>query len=122
MIATSILYSAPLIYITNQELIDGHIENAQNVVGAQAAQVKDLASQHTTYATNTVKQYAGDYTSKAQGYIGSARQSSPTPQTQSSNPAAGVKSSDFPTAPKQEPLASEMDSKVNGGAEPVPAS
>jgi hypothetical protein len=55
-----------------------------------------------------MKQYAGDYTQKAQGYLGSVRGTSPT---------TTKKPMDFPEVPKQEPL-SEKGVK----AEPVAAS
>jgi len=55
-----------------------------------------------------MKQYAGDYTSKAQEFIGSKRGSSPT---------MTKKPGDFPAVPKQDPI-----SEKPSGAEPVPAS
>ena len=101
--------------MTNKELIDHHVNNASQVVNSQASQVKDLAGHHTARATETVRAYAGDYSAKAQNYIGSARGRSTSPEISSgsmasSNPIkseAGVppsySSSDFPHAPKQEP-------------------
>ena len=114
LIAVSVMYLAPLIYITNKELIDHHLANASQVVNNQASQVKDLAGHHTSRATETVKAYAGDYTTKAQEYIGTARGRSSSPETSSksatsapskSGPGAppSYSSSDFPHAPKQEP-------------------
>ncbi|KAI4171580.1 MAG: hypothetical protein LQ343_004172 [Gyalolechia ehrenbergii] len=108
LIAVSLVYLTPLIYMSNKELIDHHVENVTNVVNAQANQVKDLAGHHTSRATETVKAYAGDYTSKAQSYIGSARGST-SPKGPNSKATAGPGSapaydaSDFPHAPKQEP-------------------
>ncbi|KAI4159832.1 MAG: hypothetical protein LQ342_006250 [Letrouitia transgressa] len=115
LIAACGIYLGPLIYITNQEIIDEYLQNATDVVNAQASQVRDLAGHHTSRATETMKAYAGDYTSKAQSYIGSARSGSTSPvaspkRTKSgsvgtagpgSNPA--YTSADFPHAPKQEP-------------------
>ena len=91
----------------NRELIDHQISNAHGVINAQAAQVRDLAGQHTSKAAGTMKQYAGDYSSKAQEYIGSVRGSSPT---------VGKKAQDFPAVPKQEPVSEKLN-----GAEPVVA-
>ncbi|KAI4094437.1 MAG: hypothetical protein LQ344_002186 [Seirophora lacunosa] len=108
LITVSLLYLGPLVYMSNQELIDHHLENATNVVNAQATQVKDLAGHHTSRAIETTKAYAGDYTSKAQGYIGSARGST-SPMGAKSGATSGpgdapaYQSSDFPHAPKQEP-------------------
>ncbi|MCJ1483095.1 hypothetical protein MMC06_003261 [Schaereria dolodes] len=113
LIAVSVIYLAPLIYITNKELIDHHIENATNVVNSQASQVKELAGHHTARATETVKAYAGDYSAKAQEYIGSARGRSSSPEVSGKSSAntplksepgsPQYHSSDFPHAPKQEP-------------------
>ena len=132
-----VVYLAPLIYISNQELIDHHLANASNVVNTQANQVKELAGQQTARATNTVKAYAGDYSAKAQGYIGSARGRSTSPELTSKSPASTpVKSgpgagpnyspSDFPHAPKQEPtpgVTSHQEqyenSQFGGQAEPA---
>ncbi|KAL8807983.1 MAG: hypothetical protein Q9200_004469 [Gallowayella weberi] len=111
LITVCLLYLGPLVYTTNKELIDHHVENATNVVNAQATQVRDLAGHHTSRATSVVKEYAGDYTSKAQEYIGSARAKAPTSPTAANSGAKSgpgtqpaYTSSDFPHAPKQEPM------------------
>ena len=103
--------------MTNKELIDEHISKASDVVNTQATQVKDLAGHHTARAQETVKAYAGDYSAKAQNYIGSARGRSNSPEVASpksmanaplkSEPGSGpnYSPSDFPHAPKQEPTA-----------------
>lgn len=115
LIGVSCIYLGPLIYMTNQELIDEHLSKASDVVNSQANQVKDLAGHHTARASETVKAYAGDYSAKAQSYIGNARGRSTSPEVASSKPMANapMKSepgsgpnyspSDFPHAPKQEP-------------------
>lgn len=113
LIGTTCIYMIPLIYTTNQELIDHHLANAQDLVNQQTNQISDLASQHTKAASNTVKQYAGDYSAKAQEYIGtsSKRQGSgpinssakPKAEGPVSTPSSAPKlsESDFPHAPKQ---------------------
>ncbi|MCJ1359078.1 MAG: hypothetical protein MMC33_009078 [Icmadophila ericetorum] len=110
LIATTSIYLTPLIYISNKEFIDHHLSNATDVVNAQAKQVTDLANYHTQQATSTVKNLAGDYSAKAQEYIGNARGRSTSPELSSkikSEPgltaSPSYKSSDFPHAPKQEP-------------------
>lgn len=40
------------------------------MVNEQTTQIKDLTSHHTGRATASVKAYAGEYSSLAQGYIG----------------------------------------------------
>ncbi|KAI9804184.1 MAG: hypothetical protein M1825_001586 [Sarcosagium campestre] len=100
LIASSVTYLAPLIYIKNKEVIDAQIQNASSVVNQQATQLRDVAGQHTSRATNTVKSYAGDYGTKAQEYIGGARNRIPSG---SGNTTSGVQSSDFPKAPQSNP-------------------
>lgn len=115
---------APLIYVNNKELIDSQIEYATNTLNKQASQVKEVAGHHTARATETVKQYAGDYTSKAQEYIGSARSQSNSPVV-SSTPSApkntSYNSSDFPIAPKKDPILSTDSSATHPDA-PITAS
>ena len=137
LIAVSMIYLTPLIYINNKQMIDEQLNNASNVVNSQAAQVKDLAGHHAGRASETVKAYAGDYTAKAQEYIGSARGRSTSPEVSSkstaqnpmkSEPGAppSYSSSDFPHAPKQEPTAGVTShqeqyekSQFGGQAEPA---
>ena len=116
LITVCCVYLGPLIYMSNQEIIDEWLQNASNVVNAQATQVRDLAGHHTSRATETVKSYAGDYTSKASSYIGSARGGSASPVSSpkgakaspgaTAGPGSSPKynTSDFPHAPKQEPI------------------
>ncbi|KAF6224330.1 hypothetical protein HO133_010907 [Letharia lupina] len=136
LIAVSCIYMGPLIYMTNKELIDHHVKNASEVANAQANQLKDLAGHHTARAHETVKSYAGDYSAKAQEYMGNARGRSTSPEVNSSKPTsdAPVKSepgsdlsaSDFPHAPKQEPTSGVTshqeqykNSQFGGQAEPA---
>ena len=128
----------------NKELIDTHVANAQDIANTQAQQVKQLAGHHTARASETVKQYAGDYSSKAQGYIGSARGRSQSPEMSNKPapasemektpaPASGpgdapaLNSQDFPHAPKQEPVSGitshqEQYQQSQFGGQAVPAS
>ena len=138
LIGVATIYLGPLIYLSNKELIDEHLSNASNIVNTQANQVKDLAGHHTARAQETVKAYAGDYSAKAQSYIGSARGRSNSPEVTSpkSEANAPLKSepgsdpkyspSDFPHAPKQEPTAGVIShqeqyqtSQFGGKAEPA---
>lgn len=113
LIAASCIYMGPLIYMTNQELIDHHLKNASEIANSQANQLKDLAGHHTARAQETVKSYAGDYSAKAQEYMGSVRGRSNSPEVKSSKPKSNAptksepgnrpqySSEDFPHAPKQ---------------------
>jgi hypothetical protein len=112
-----------LIYKTNKERIDHHLSHASDIVNSQASQVKDLAGQHTANATEALKGYASGYTAKAQGMISNARARSTSPNvptkaapntTLKSDRAAppAYSSSDFPNAPKQEPLAGRQATAI----------
>jgi hypothetical protein len=95
LIATTVAYLGPLIYIKNKEVIDAQLEQGYNLVNAQAKQVKDLASQHTANAANTIQGLSKDYTHKAQETINSYRGRSASPEISNK-----VKREDFPAAPK----------------------
>ncbi|KAJ5971590.1 Reticulon [Penicillium vulpinum] len=77
VIAVTTTYFAPLIYISNQEIIDEQIVNIQEIIHSQTNQLRDMAGERTSHATGLMKQYVGEYSSKAQGYIGSRRSTSP---------------------------------------------
>jgi len=73
LLFSTLIYFAPLIYITNKDLIDGHLNNASKLVNDQTQQLRDMASQHTSKAmemgSNTIK----DYSAKAQEMMGQAK-------------------------------------------------
>ncbi|KAH9909128.1 Reticulon-domain-containing protein [Xylariomycetidae sp. FL2044] len=99
LIGTTVLFFVPLIYTTNQELIDHHIAQASDVINSQTAQLRQVASKHTSQATEITKQYMGDYTTKAQQMI---RGQSASPEaTSKPSPQSGLKETDFPDAPKE---------------------
>lgn len=103
LLAASVIFLGPLIYISNKELIDGHLEHASNVVSAQASQVKDLASEHTGKAFESIKASTSDYTDKASSLIGQSRQKIPTMEQAKASVTGnttGIKGESFPTAPK----------------------
>ncbi|KAK8028801.1 hypothetical protein PG991_005857 [Apiospora marii] len=97
LIATTLLFFVPLVYTTNQELIDHYLKQASEVVNSQTEQIRQVASKQTAQAAEMTKQYMGDYTAKAQEMI----------RGRSTSPAATKKpapaESDFPKAPKAEP-------------------
>src|SRR5215469_16929240 len=66
LIADSIVFLAPLVYVQNKELIDHHITIAGNTINDQANQMRELAAQHTGRATETMRQYTSEYSKKAQ--------------------------------------------------------
>jgi hypothetical protein len=122
VIAVTTTYFAPLIYISNREIIDEQISNLQEIINSQTNQLKDLAGERTSQATGLMKQYVGEYSSKAQEYIGSRRSTSPEmskapiksepiPESVIA-PAAEplIKHEDFPEAPKVAPVAQTVES------------
>lgn len=98
LISTTIVFFTPLVYTTNQELIDHHVKQASDIVNSQTEQLRQVASKHTSQATQLTKQYMGDYSTKAQELI---RGRSTSPEA-TSKPAPTVQESDFPSAPKTE--------------------
>lgn len=136
LIAVTIAYLGPLVYLSNREVIDAHIENAQGVINSQAHQLKDIAEERTSHATGLVKQYVEDYSSKAQEYIGHRRSvsrelSKTAGPVVKKDPAAEaivqkdftaepliktepatepvIKTSDFPETPSEEPVAPPVE-------------
>ncbi|KAL1306293.1 hypothetical protein AAFC00_004378 [Neodothiora populina] len=114
LIATSIVYLGPLIYIKNQKLIDEKLSEASTVINQQTTQFRDLAAQHTSRATEIAKSTASEYTAKAQDLIGQTKArttgsapatTTPTTSTTSAT-APSVKKEDFPAAPSTEPFPS----------------
>jgi hypothetical protein len=93
LIATTVVFFTPLIYTSNQELIDSQLKHAGEIVGAQTAQIRSVAQKHTEQATQITKQYMGDYTAKAQSLIKGGR-------------GPEISESDFPAAPKEDLKAS----------------
>jgi cell wall-associated NlpC family hydrolase len=112
LVSTSILFLAPLIYKTNQKLIDTQLENASTIINKQTEQVKAIASQQAARATETTKSYVGDYSAKAQEMIGNVRGRSSSPiattkpakteEAKKDNVSSVYKNEDFPAAPKEE--------------------
>lgn len=100
LIATSVLYLGPLIYIQNKEFIDAQLEHATHVVNQQAHQIRDLAAAQTSNATKTFQTYAGEYTHLAQDKINQYRGRSASPEAHKT----AVKKDDFPVAPKSGPV------------------
>ncbi|KAI1779720.1 Reticulon-domain-containing protein [Hypoxylon cercidicola] len=98
LISTTLLFFVPLIYSTNQELIDHHLKQASDMINSQSEQLRRVATKHTEQATEITKQYMGDYTQKAQQMLRGKPTTPEVPKPAQSN----LKDSDFPQAPKQD--------------------
>ncbi|KAG6003057.1 hypothetical protein E4U21_002410 [Claviceps maximensis] len=107
ILATTVAFFVPLIYTTNQELIDQHLKTASEAINAQTAQVRSVAQKQADHIAAVSKQYAGDYTGKVQEMLRGrgAASSSPSPVSSPKQPtsAAPVKQPEFPVAPTEEP-------------------
>lgn len=125
VIAVTTAYFGPLVYISNREIIDEQINNVQAIISSQTDQLKNMAGEHTSHATGLMKQYVGEYSSKAQEYIG-RRSASPemakAPTPVKTEPAAEplIKTEDFPEAPKVEPVAQSVETAEPQQAEREP--
>jgi ABC-type transport system involved in cytochrome bd biosynthesis fused ATPase/permease subunit len=120
LIGTSVLFLAPLIYTANKELIDHYLQEASEVLNSQSEQLRHVASEQTSKATEITKQYMGDYTAKAQQLIHRGGSASPE-ITEKPAPQLNLKETDFPSAPKQEteyPEAPRQDFKEFKSEEP----
>jgi len=115
LLSTCVIFLGPLVYLENQELIDGHLQHAGHLIGEQTNQIKDLTAQHTSAGFESVKQYTGTYAAKAQEMVGSARQKIPSPTTGK----APVNETDFPTAPKTDFSASSVQEPSFGATTSV---
>ncbi|KAH7135871.1 Reticulon-domain-containing protein, partial [Dendryphion nanum] len=102
LIATTIAYIAPLVYIKNKEAIDAHLNRASTLASQQANQIKDLAAQHTGNAAKTFQNYAGEYTQKAQSTINQYRGRSASPEVKKGPASPEIKKEAFPVAPQHE--------------------
>jgi hypothetical protein len=115
VIATTVVFFTPLIYTTNQELIDTQLKHAGEVVNAQTAQLRTVAQKHTEQATQVTKQYMGDYTAKAQALIKGGRSQAEQLPEKVQEKVSAVKATDFPEAPKD-----DIKSSVNEPIAPEP--
>lgn len=112
IMGTLLSFVAPLVYVTNKELIDHHLKNAGDVIDAQTAQVRSVAQKQAESVTAIGKQYAGDYTGKVQEMLrGGRKTSNPSlPTAPTDEPRKGPEIPEVPTEdpslPKEAPLAS----------------
>ncbi|KAF2092114.1 hypothetical protein K490DRAFT_53261 [Saccharata proteae CBS 121410] len=88
LLGTIAVYLGPLVYLQNKELIDSHLNQANETLSQQASQFKDLAAQHTSRATDTMKTYASEYSTKAQEMMGQAKNKAAVGATQAKETAA----------------------------------
>ncbi|KAI1437967.1 Reticulon-domain-containing protein [Xylaria sp. CBS 124048] len=104
LIATTVVFLAPLIYSTNQELIDHYVQEGAEMLSSQTEELRQVATKHASQATEITKQYMGDYTAKAQTLLHRGHSASPEPAAKPAPqaPQSGIRESDFPQAPKKD--------------------
>ena len=102
VIGTTVVFFAPLVYTSNQELIDTQLKQAGDLVNSQTAQLRSAAQKHTEQATHLTQQYLGDYTAKAQSLIHGVGHKGEQPKPKTSRQTAGLKTTDFPVAPTED--------------------
>ena len=78
------LFTFPLIYIQNQEVIDAHLRKATEAVNKQVEHAKGLAGKHTAEYTNKAKAYATDLTGKVSAYQNRQKIPPKSPQAEDS--------------------------------------
>jgi len=92
LLADVMIFTFPLIYIQNQEVIDHHVHQASSVVSERVVHAKNLAEKHTTEYTLKAKELATDISGKVTNtYQGRQR----IPSVQENKPLVGV---DTPTS------------------------
>ncbi|KAK6000735.1 hypothetical protein QM012_003460 [Aureobasidium pullulans] len=74
LLFTTLIYTVPLVYINNREVIDAQIDNASNIINEQTQQVRTIAAEQTQYATDIAKSTATDLQNRASELIGQAKQ------------------------------------------------
>jgi hypothetical protein len=109
IISTTVIFFVPLIYTSNQELIDEQIHNISELVDAQTSQVKDVAQKQLGQVSALGKQYAGDYTEKVQDLL---RGKTPSRQVIVRPGAPAAKETEFPSPPTDDLINVEQPEKV----------
>ncbi|KAH0302386.1 hypothetical protein KCU74_g18292, partial [Aureobasidium melanogenum] len=74
LLFTTLIYTIPLIYINNREVIDAQIEQASTIISEQTQQVRTIAAEQTQHATDIAKSTATDLQNRASELIGQAKQ------------------------------------------------
>jgi len=122
LLATVTAFTAPLIYLNNQEFIDEQIRQASEFANAQLDTGKKLTEQYAGEAAARARATANELSQKVQGYTGSRKSpspvSAPKPELEAKEekdgafeplndaPAAPSTTLDkeFPSAPTEEPV------------------
>lgn len=121
---TTVIYFAPLAYITNKEFIDEHLSNAQNIASEQANQFRGIVADHTSKTMEASQSALKEYTAKAQEMIGQGKQAAVDKgvvKQETADKVAPVSNADFPSAPKADPTVPETVHAEEHKPEPLAA-
>lgn len=98
-------------------MIDGHLNNASELISQQTQQVREMAGQHTGKAAEMAQGAFKDYSAKASEMMGTAKKTAVEKGVVSEDTAAKVpgevKKEDFPSAPSAEPVGAQHDGAVD---------
>lgn len=101
--ATITAFTAPLIYLQNQEFVDEKIRQGNEIVNKQLNTGRELTVKYAGEAAARARSTAVDLSQKAQGYAQNVRGSSPAASKPSTTSTADEK--EFPSVPVHEPAA-----------------
>lgn len=102
VIGTTVAFVVPLIYTSNQELIDEQLHHASELINSQTAQIQSVASKQMEQVSNISKQYAGDYSGKVQDLL---RGKTPSRQKiDKPEQPISTKQPQFPSPPTEDPV------------------
>lgn len=125
---TTLVYFVPLAYISNKEIIDEHLANAQNLASEQTKQLRGIVAEHTNKTMEMSQSALKEYTAKAQEMIGQGKQAAVDKGVVKQETAdkvapesKPVSNTDFPSAPKEEPAGPETVQAEEKKAEPIAA-
>ncbi|KAI8723620.1 Reticulon-like protein [Fusarium sp. LHS14.1] len=116
VIGTTVVFFVPLIYTSNQELIDEQLHHASELINSQTAQVRDVASKQMEQVSAIGKQYAGDYSGKVHDLLRGNHGSRQKIEKPTKGAAPVVKEPEFPSPPTEDPVKSEAAPQI-----PTPA-
>ncbi|CAZ83119.1 unnamed protein product [Tuber melanosporum] len=121
LLTTITAFTAPLIYLQNQEVIDEQIQWANEYANAQLANGRQIAEKYIDDASVRARATASELTQKVQGYAG--KKSPATEKSQASSlPENNSPSHEFPDVPKSGFPAVDGESDVKAAApEPIVA-
>lgn len=115
VIGTTAVFFVPLVYTSNQELIDEQLHHASELINSQTAQVRDVASKQMEQVSAIGKQYAGDYSGKVHDLLrGNHGSRQKIEKPTKASPV--VQEPEFPSPPTEDPIKSDAAPQI-----PTPA-